>query len=81
MKTTFERLQDCIVDLFAFDLVAIEPSTRFDEDLNLDSLDMVELLILSEEEFGTVEDEKVENLKTVGEAVAYLDTLNVRGAA
>lgn len=52
----------------------IDENTRFIEDLNLDSLDMVEIVMEVEEEFDIdVYDGEVDNLKTVGEAIAFIE--------
>ena len=52
--------------------VAMDKS--FVEDLDVDSLSMVEVVVAAEEKFGvTIPDEEVKNLKTVGDAVAYIE--------
>jgi acyl carrier protein len=49
------------------------PAARFREDLKADSLDLVELIMAFEEEFGgTISDEDAQKITTVGEAVEYL---------
>ena len=49
-------------------------SRSFDDDLDVDSLAMVEILVGCEEKFGvTIPDEESKNLKTVGDAVAYIE--------
>jgi acyl carrier protein len=51
----------------------VSASSRFQEDLGADSLDIVELLMEIEEEFGVnISDEESERLKTVGDAVKYI---------
>jgi acyl carrier protein len=53
------------------DTISLE--TSFKDDLNADSLDLVELIMALEDEFGLeVEDEEVENIKTVGDAKEYI---------
>jgi acyl carrier protein len=50
-------------------------SASFTEDLGADSLDVVELVMALEEEFGTdIPDDDVANLKTVGDAVRYIES-------
>ena len=51
----------------------IKAETSFVDDLNLDSLDMVEMMMKMEEEFGIeIPEEKTEELKTIGEVAEYL---------
>lgn len=72
--TTFERVKAIIVELLGVDPDKVTPEARFREDLEADSLDLVELIMELEEEFGgEVSDEEAQKLKTVGEAVAYLE--------
>ena len=55
------------------DEVAEEKS--FTEDLDVDSLSMVEVVVAAEEKFGVkIPDDQVQNLKTVGDAVTYIST-------
>ena len=56
------------------DVATIELSNRFVEDLGADSLDLAELVISLEDVFGIkIADEKQDNLKTVGDAIAYIE--------
>jgi acyl carrier protein len=51
----------------------ISATTNFIDDLNLDSLDMVELMMKMEDEFSvTIPEEETENLKTIGDIVNYI---------
>ena len=51
----------------------VSAASRFQEDLGADSLDIVELLMEIEEEFGvSISDEESEKLKTVGDAVKFI---------
>ncbi|MEY2987653.1 MAG: hypothetical protein RJB13_1174 [Pseudomonadota bacterium] len=51
----------------------VSAASRFQEDLGADSLDIVELLMEIEEEFGTsISDEESERLKTVGDAIKFI---------
>jgi acyl carrier protein len=53
----------------------IKPNASFIEDLGADSLDIVELVMAMEEEFEVeIPDEEAENIKTVGDAVNYINT-------
>ena len=50
------------------------PEKSFTDDLDVDSLSMVEIVVAAEEKFGvTIPDDEVKNLKTVGDAVAYIE--------
>jgi acyl carrier protein len=56
----------------------VVPSASFDKDLDVDSLTMVEVVVACEERFGvTIPDEALENLRTVGDAVAYIADASV----
>ena len=66
----FEKVKVLLADQFGIDEDSITMETSFSEDLNADSLDIVELIMALEEEFGiTVEDEEAENITTVGDIV------------
>jgi acyl carrier protein len=57
---------------------AVVPTATFDKDLDIDSLTMVEVVVACEERFGvTIPDEALENLRTVGDAVAYIADASV----
>ncbi len=75
MSDTLERVKKIIVDLLGVDEAKVVPTARFREDLEADSLDLVELIMEFEEEFGgEISDEEAQKITTVGEAVAYLDS-------
>jgi acyl carrier protein len=75
MATTFERVSDIIVELLGTDRAKITPEARFREDLEADSLDLVEMIMAIEEEFsGEISDEDAQKITTVGDAVNYIDT-------
>ena len=68
-----ERIIKLIAEQFNVDKNSISLETSFKDDLNADSLDLVELIMALEDEFGLeVEDEEVENIKTVGDAKEYI---------
>jgi acyl carrier protein len=76
--TVFERVKKIIVDQLGVDESKVVPEARFREDLGADSLDLVELIMAFEEEFGgEISDEEAQKIKTVGEAVAYLEAHGV----
>jgi acyl carrier protein len=73
MSDTFERIKGLVVDLLGVDPDKVTPEARFREDLEADSLDLVELIMAIEEEFdGTISDEEAQQIKTVGQAVDYV---------
>ena len=72
--STFETVQGIIVDLLGVDEEKITPEAKFREDLEADSLDLVELIMAFEDEFGAeISDEDAQNITSVGEAVAYIE--------
>ena len=82
MASTLERVQDIIVELLGVDPSKVVPEARFREDLEADSLDLVELIMAIEEEFGgEISDEDAQKITTVGEAVSYIDNRMVKPAA
>ena len=75
MANTFESIKEIIVDLLGVDPAKVTPDARFREDLEADSLDLVELIMAFEEEFGgEISDEEAQKITTVGEAISYIDT-------
>jgi len=75
MASTFERVRDIIVELLGVDPGEVKMDSRFREDLKADSLDLVELIMAIEEEFGgEISDEEAQKITTVTEAVTYIDT-------
>ena len=74
MSDTFNELKDIVKDLLGADESKITPEARFREDLEADSLDLVELIMAFEDKFGAeISDEDAQKITTVGEAVAYID--------
>jgi acyl carrier protein len=52
----------------------VQPEKSFVEDLDVDSLSMVEIVVAAEEKFGVrIPDDQVKNLKTVGDAVSFIE--------
>lgn len=67
------RLRKIIVDNLGVDEAEVVPSANFVDDLNADSLDLVELIMSLEEEFGIeISDEEAEKIRTVGDAIEYI---------
>ena len=74
MATTYERVTEVVVQQLLVDKADIKPEASFVNDLNADSLDLVELVMSLEEEFGMdVSDEEMEKIRTVQDAVDYVD--------
>lgn len=71
----FERIKEIIVELLGVEPEKVTMEARFREDLGADSLDLVELVMAFEEEFGgTISDEEAQEIKTVGDAVRYIES-------
>jgi len=69
----YERVKAIIVEQLGADEADITMEARFREDLEADSLDLVELIMAFEDEFGgEISDEEAQQIKTVGQAVEYL---------
>ena len=74
MTDTFEEVKAIIVDLLNVDPDKVKPEARFREELEADSLDLVELIMAFEDKFGgEISDEDAQTITTVGEAVKYID--------
>ncbi|RYZ68208.1 MAG: acyl carrier protein [Proteobacteria bacterium] len=70
-----ERVRNIIVDHLAVDAAKVVPTASFIDDLGADSLDIVELVMTMEEDFDVdIPDEEAEKLKTVGDAVSYINS-------
>jgi acyl carrier protein len=74
VATVSERLRNIIVEQLGVEESEVVPSASFTEDLNADSLDLVELIMSLEEEFKLqISDEDAEKITTVGEAEEYIE--------
>lgn len=74
MAETIEDVRTIIVELLGVDAEKVVPEAKFREDLEADSLDLVELIMAFEEKFGgEISDEDAQKITTVGEAVKYID--------
>ena len=68
-----QKVKDIIVQQLGVDPEKVKPAASFVEDLGADSLDTVELVMAFEEEFGVeIPDEDAEKIRTVGDAITYL---------
>lgn len=75
MADTFSEVKDIIVELLNVDESKVTKEARFREDLEADSLDLVELIMAFEDKFGgEISDEDAQKITTVGEAAAYIDS-------
>lgn len=83
MATAFERVRGLIVEQLGVEEAQVVPSASFVDDLNADSLDLVELIMSMEEEFSKdgraleISDEDAEKIVTVQDAVDYLKDLGI----
>jgi len=69
----FDKVKDIIIEQLGADEGDITMAASFRDDLEADSLDLVELIMAFEEEFGgEISDEEAQKITTVGEAVEYL---------
>jgi len=72
----FEKIRDALVFQFEIDPDKITPDTDIMGDLGADSLDLVELIMTLEDEYGvSVTDESVYEHKTVGEIASFIESL------
>ena len=77
MATTEEiraQLADIVNDVAGVAVEDVQLDKSFTDDLDVDSLSMVEVVVAAEERFGVqIPDDDVKQLKTVGDAVAYIE--------
>jgi acyl carrier protein len=72
--STYDRLKKLIVEQLGVDEEEVTPQASFVDDLNADSLDLVELIMSLEEEFGMeISDEDAERIQKVSDAVEYIE--------
>lgn len=72
---TYTEIKTIIVDLLGAEDSKVTLDARFREDLDADSLDLVELIMAFEEKFGgEISDEDAQKITTVGQAVEYIDS-------
>ena len=72
--STFEKVRDIVVEQLGVEADEVAIESTFIDDLGADSLDIVELILAFEEEFGIeIPDEAAEKIKTVQDVVTYID--------
>ena len=77
MADTYEKVKAVVAERLLIEEDKITPEARFREDLEVDSLGLVDLIMRLEEEFGTeISEEDAETLSTVQDAVTYIDAHN-----
>lgn len=72
-SATFERLRGIIADTLKVDKERVTPEASFTDDLKADSLDLVELIMAFEDEYGVeIPDEDAQKIRTVQQALDYV---------
>lgn len=75
MNEVQQKVVDLIVDKLGVEASKVTMDANFTTDLSADSLDTVELIMGFEQEFGiTIPDEDAQNIKTVGDAVSFIES-------
>lgn len=83
MATVLERLKKIVVEQLGVEEDQVVPKSSFVDDLNADSLDLVELIMAMEEEFSDgskqvrIPDKDAENIKTIQDAIDYIKDLGI----
>ena len=79
MSDTYEKIKEVIVDVLGADPDKVTMEANFRDDLEADSLDLVELIMAFEDKFGgEISDEEAQKIQTVGEVVALLDRASTK---
>ncbi len=72
----YEKIKSMVSEQFKIDEKNITMETSFKDDLGADSIDLVELIMSLEDEFDLeIEDEEVENINTIEDAVNYINNI------
>lgn len=83
MTTVYDRVKNVVVDRLGVDEDSVTMEASFVDDLNADSLDLVELIMAFEEEFSTdalalkISDEDAEQIRTIQNAVDFIKSKGV----
>jgi acyl carrier protein len=84
MPTVFDRIKKIVIDQLGVEETEVVPSASFVDDLGADSLDLVELIMSLEEEFGKpdqkveIPDEDAEKIVTVQDAIDYIHERGIK---
>ena len=74
MSDTLEQVKAVVADKLGAEVDEITEETRFQEDLEADSLDLVELIMALEDEYGIqISDEEAQEIRSIKDAVAYIE--------
>ncbi|MDR1615508.1 MAG: acyl carrier protein [Syntrophomonadaceae bacterium] len=74
--SVFEELKKIVAEIKDIPEDAITLSSRFEEDLEADSLDVMEMLMILEEKYDIlIPEDETENIKTVGEVVEFIEAI------
>lgn len=69
-----DRILELIAEQFNMDVEDLNDDMSFEDDLNADSIELVELVMSIEDEFDLeLDDEKLESLKTIGDVIDYIE--------
>ena len=70
-----DKIKSILAEQLDVDVEELTPETDIAKDLNADSLDVVEILMSLEDEFSVeIPDEEIENIKTIGDLVEYIES-------
>ncbi len=79
MVTVEDRVKSTIVNQLGVDIKNVKANSSLIDDLGADSLDIVELVMAMEEEFGLeIPDEDAEKIKTVGDVIKYIESKSAK---
>ncbi len=74
MSDTLEQIKAVVADKLGAEIAEITEDTRFQEDLEADSLDLVELIMALEDEYSIqISDEEAQEIRSIKDAVAYIE--------
>jgi acyl carrier protein len=74
VASVYERVQSIVAERLGVDEDKVTMEAEFIGDLNADSLDLVEVIMAMEQEFGLeIKDEDAENIRSVADAVGYIE--------